>query len=428
MNITVKNISETKVELTFVLGAEELAVAEQVAVAKLAKNVKIAGFRQGKAPLNVASKNVDPMALYEETLNNAISKAVAEGFMEKEIQALDRPVVDIKKNVPGESLEFTAEVEILPKIKLGDYKKLKVTKSEVVVSEKEVEDVIERIQKGLADKKIVDREAKIGDEVMIDYIGKLDGVAFDGGTGKDYSLVLGSNTFIPGFEDGIVGKKAESTFDLGLTFPADYPSKELKDKKVIFTTTLKEIKELSLPELDDKLATKAGPFKTFAEMKADIERELTDQKKRENEEKIKDDLINQLVKASEIPVPEILLNDQVKSIEQDFMNNLMYQGLSIEQYLENNKFESKEKWLETEVKSVAEKRVKASLALAELSKAEKITATNKELDSHIDIYKQQYSKNTEMLKQFEKPEVRRDIANRLLTEKTIDKLVELNSK
>ena len=323
-------------------------------------------------------------------------------------------------------LEFTAEVDILPKIKLGNYKKLKAKTEKVVVTESDIDDIIDRTRKGFAEKKEVKRAAAIGDETVINFIGKRDGVAFDGGTGNDYPLTLGSGQFIPGFEEGIVGHKAGETFDLELTFPADYGSAELKGATVTFTTTIVAIKEVKLPELTDKFAAKTGPFKTVAELKADIKRELTFQKEREINDKLKDDLVGQLIAISHVPVPAILLEDQSKSIEQDFVSNLMYQGLSLDQYLENKGFESKEKWLETEVAAVAKKRVQAGLVLAELSKVEKIQATTDELDAHVEMYRQQYGKNPEALKQFEQPEVRRDIANRLLTEKTVERLVELN--
>ncbi len=428
MKSTTKNLSDTKVILTITIYAEELAIAGQVAVAKLARDVKVPGFRKGKTPVEVAAKNIDPNVLQEQIVDNAISKAVASAFTESKLQALDRPAVAITKYVPGEMLEITAEVEILPVIKLGDYKKLKVVSEKVEVKESEIDETVSRIQQGLAEKKDVKRAAQIGDETIIDFIGKKDGVAFDGGTGKDYGLKLGSSQFIPGFEEGIVGHKAGDVFDLELTFPTDYHSADLKGAKVTFATTLKSVKELIVPELDDKFAAKAGPFKTLIELRADIKRELTAQKEREAGEKLKDNLVKQLVSVSKVPVPEILVEDQAKSIEQDFVSNLSYQGISLEQYLENKGFETKEKWLETEVHDVAVKRVQAGLVLAELSKVEKVEATTDELDSHIEIYKQQYAKNPEALKQFETPEVKRDIASRLLTEKTVDRLVELNTK
>lgn len=427
MKTTVKNLSDTKVELTISLGAKELKDAEQVALMKLAKSAKVPGFRKGNVPASVAAKHVDPAALAEQTLEDALSKAVAEAFLEQNLQALDRPAVEVKKFVPGSELEFTAETEILPKVTLGDYKKLKAKKEAVKVEAKDVDEIIERMRTGMAEKKEVKRAAKDGDETTIDFVGKKDDVAFDGGTGKDYNLVLGSNTFIPGFEEGIVGKKPGETFDIELTFPKDYHSADLKGQKVTFTTTLNTVKEQILPELTDEFAAKAGPFTSVKELKDDIKRELTAQKEREATEKLKDELVKELVSISKVPAPEILVKDQGESIERDMTQNLMYQGLTLEQYLENKGFESKEKWLETEVKDAAESRVKAGLVLAELSKELKIEATNKELDEHVELYKKQYANNPQMVAQFDQPEARRDIANRLLTEKTVDRLIELNA-
>ncbi|MDB5168430.1 MAG: Trigger factor [Candidatus Saccharibacteria bacterium] len=427
MNTIVKNLSDTKVELTITLGKEELDAAEKVAISKLAKTVKVQGFRKGKVPPSVAAKNIDPEMLSQQTLEDALSKAVAQAYMDKGIQALDRPAVEIKKFVPGQELQFTAEAEILPTVMLGDYKNLKVEKAKINVSNDEVSEIIERMRGGMGEKKAVDRAAKDGDEVKIDFVGKKDDVAFDGGTGTDYDLTLGSSSFIPGFEEGIVGKKAGETFDLKLKFPETYHVADLKGADVVFTTTLKEVKEIVLPKLTDEFAAQAGPFKTVEDLKADVKRELTAQKEREANEKLKDSLVKQLVDVSKVPVPEILLNDQTESIERDMTQNLMYQGITLEQYLENKGFENKEKWLKTEVYEAAEKRVQAGLALAELSKAEKIEATSKELEEHVAMYKTQYANNPQMVAQFDQPEARRDIANRLLTEKTVERLVELNT-
>jgi trigger factor len=428
MKTTVNHLSDTKVELTISLGQEELAAAEQVALSKLAKKIKVPGFRQGKVPLNVAAKNVDPEALAQQTLEDALSKSVADAYMAENLQALDRPSVEIKKFVPGQELEFTAEAEILPKVKLGDYKNLKVEKEKVTVAAKEVDEIIDRMRQGFSEKKDVERAAKDGDEATIDFVGKKDDVAFDGGTGTDYPLTLGSNSFIPGFEEGIVGKKVGETFDLPLKFPEDYHAADLKGADVVFTTTLKGLKEVVLPEVDDKFAAQAGPFKTVDELKADIKRELTEQKEREAGEKTKDELVKQLIDVSEVPAPEILVKDQEDSIETDMSQNLMYQGLSLDMYLENKGFKTKEEWLDKEVHPVAEMRVKAGLVLAELSKELKIEASTEELEEHVNTYKKQYANNPQLVQQLDTPDARRDIANRLLTEKTVEKLVELNTK
>ena len=428
MKTTVKNLSDTKVSLTISVTPEELKNAELVSLDKLGKTVKVPGFRKGKVPASVVAKHIDPQTLQAELLNNAISKAVSEAFISENIQVIDRPEVEVKKYVPGSELEFTAEVEIIPAVKLGDYKKLTAKKKIEKVTEKDVTEIIDRMRQSLAEKKEVTRAAKNEDETLIDFIGKKDDVAFDGGTGTDYTLVLGSGQFIPGFEEGIVGHKAGETFDLELTFPEDYHAKELAGGKVVFTTTLKAVKEVVPAELNDEFAAKCGPFTSVDELKEDIKRELTAQKEREAIEKLKDELVSELLDVSDVPVPEVLVKDQERSIEQDFTQNLAYRGISLDSYLEAEKFATKEVWLDKEVRPAAEKRVKAGLVLAELSKVLKVEATADELADHINQYREQYANNKDALKQFEQPEVQRDIANRLLTEKTVDKLVELNTK
>ena len=427
MKTQVKNISDVKVELTISLGKEELATAEQVALTKLARDIKVGGFRKGKAPLEMVKKEIDPNALAGETAENAMSKAVAEAFMSEGIQALDRPAVEVKKYVPGEELEFTAEAEIIPKVELGDYKKLKAKKATVKVSKKEIDETIEKIRENFAEKKDVDRAAINGDEVVIDFEGKKDGVPFEGGKSEHFPLELGSNSFIPGFEEGIVGHKTGDEFDLDLEFPADYHAADLAGAKVVFTVKVGHIHEKSLPEVNDEFVTKLGEFKTVDEFKKQIEEDLKSQKESEVTEKFKDDLVRELAEISKIPVPEILIEDQKRSIEMDMQQNLMYSGLTLEQYLERLG-KTREEWLEGDVKKAAEDRVKAGLALAEVSKVEKIDATVTELDERIKQMKEQYANNKEALKQLESDEVRRDLANRMLTEKTVDLLVELNSK
>ena len=429
MKTQVKNLSPTKVILTITLGKEELNAAEQVALTKLAKQVKVPGFRKGNVPASFAAKHVDPNLLAQQTADDALSKAVAEAFLQENIQALDRPAVELKKFVPGQEMEFTAEVDILPEVKLGNYKKLGAKRGEMKVTDKDVTDILERMREGMSEKEEVNRPAKDGDEVVIDFVGKKDDIAFDGGTATNYELKLGSNSFIPGFEEGIVGKKIGETFDLKLKFPKSYHVADLADADVVFTTTLKKVKELKKPALDDEFAKKADSrVKTLVDLKKDIKQELTSQKEREVTDKLKDDLVGKLIEVSEIPVPEILLEDQKRSIEQDMTQNLMYQGLTIEQYIANQGFKDREEWQKKEVTPAAEKRVKAGLVLAELSKVEKVEATADELAEHINLYKQQYANSPEVAKQFDQPEAQRDIANRLLTEKTVDLLVELNSK
>ena len=426
MKTKLKNISDVKVELTISLGTEELKAAEQVALTKLAKEVKIEGFRKGKAPLELVAAQVDQTILGQETLENALSKAVAEAFLKEDIKAIDRPEVDVKKFIPGTELEFTATTEIMPKVELGDYKNLKVKKDTVEVSKEEVSETIDRILKNFAEKKKVDRESKDGDEVIIDFLGKKDGVAFDGGKAEKFPLELGSKSFIPGFEEGLIGKKAGDEISLDLEFPKDYHAKDLAGTKVVFEVKIHEVRENALPEINEEFLSKLGEFKTKEEFEKQIEEDLKTQKQAESDEKFKDKLVKKLAEVSKVPVPEILLEDQKQSIELDMQQNLMYSGLSLEDYLERMG-KTREEWLEKDVKEAAEMRVKSGLALAELSKVEKVESSLEELDARITQLKEQYGNSKEIAKQLSSDDVRRNLANQILTEKTIDLLVKFNS-
>ena len=428
MKTTVKKLSDTKVCLTITLGSDELNAAEQVALTKMARDLKVPGFRKGKVPVSVAAKHVNPMALQEQVLDNALSKAVAEAFMNEKLQALERPSVEVKKFVPNQEVEFTAEATVVPPVKLGDYKKLKAKPQAVKVETKDVDEIIERMQQNFVDKTEVKRAAQEGDEAIIDFVGKKDGVAFDGGSAKDFALKLGGGQFIPGFEEGVVGHKAGETFDLDLEFPKDYHAENLAGAKVVFSVTLHKVNELKLPELNDEFAAKCGPFTDIKELKADIKREITAQKEREAKEKLKDELVAELADSSKVALPELLIDDQMRSIEQDLMQNLSYRGLTMDSYLKAQGFKDKADWQKKEARPAAEKRVKAGLVLAELSKELGVEVSREELDAQISTFKQQYGKDAKLAARFDDPNVHRDIANRMITDKTIDRLVELNSK
>ncbi len=428
MKTTVKKLSDTKVVLTIVVGRDELEAAEQVALKKLSRDVKVPGFRKGHVPLSVVAKNINPNALQEQTLDNALSKAVADAFTTESIQAIERPEVEVKKFVPGDTLEFTAEATVLPEVKLPDYKKLKSRRADVKVTDADTEDIISRMQENFVEKTEVKRAAKNGDEVVIDFVGKKDGVEFDGGKAENYSLKLGAGQFIPGFEEGVVGHKAGDSFDVELKFPKDYHVGDLAGQPVVFSVTLHAVNETTLPELTDEFAAKCGPFTSMDELRADILREVEEQKKREANEKFKDELVGELADKVKVSLPEVLVEDQIRSIEQDMQQNLSYRGVELESYLSTQGFKDKDDWMAKEVRPAAEKRVKAGLVLAELSKELKVDVSHDELSAQIDTLKQYYGKDAKTAKQFDNPDVHRDIANRLITDKTIAKLVELNTK
>jgi trigger factor len=425
MKHTLEKLTDTKVKVTVELTAAELATAKKATLKEMAPHVKVAGFRKGKVPADVAEKNIDPTQLASETAQNAINIAMNDIVNKEDIRVLDQPDVNLTDFNAYEALTFTAEFEVLPEIKLGDYTKLKAEKEKVSITAKDIDEVIERIQKGFAEKVEVDRPAKNGDEAVIDFEGSKDGKLVDGATGKEYPLVLGSNSFIPGFEEGIVGHKTGDVFDLPLTFPKDYHSAELKGAKVTFKVTVVKVNEVKLPKADDELAAKSGPFTSLADMKADIKKELTAQKEKSASDNLKDALVGQLVEKSTIPLPEVLIEDQMKAIERDFNQNLMYQGMSVEQFLEVQGYKDHDELHEKEFRPAAERRVQAGLVLAELSKELKIEVSQAELEARLEDMKTQ---SPSMAAQLDSPDARRDLANRVLTEKTVDKLVELNSK
>lgn len=428
MKTTVKYLSDTKVELTIKLEPSELEAAEQVALKKLSRDIKVPGFRKGKVPLSVAQKHVDPNHLQEHTLDNALSKAVAEAFMDNNLQAIEQPQVEVKKFIPGDTLEFTAESTILPKVTLPAYTKLKTKREEVKVTDEDIDTIITRMQENFAEKSEVKRAAKDGDEAVIDFVGKKDGVAFEGGKAEGYSLKLGAGQFIPGFEEGVVGHQAGDEFDLELKFPSDYHAEDLAGQKVTFSVKLHAVKESKLPELNDEFAAKCGPFTSMDELRSDIGREIEEQKKREADEKYKDALVGELADKVKVELPEVLVEDQIRSIGQDMQQNLSYRGVTLESYVKSQGFKNEDDWRAQELRPAAEKRVKAGLVLAELSRELKVDVSRDELSEQIDTFKQQYGKDAKTAAQFDDPNVHRDIANRMITDKTIEKLVELNSK
>ena len=422
MKTSVKKLSDTKIEVSFELGKKELEDARLVALKRMASKVKVPGFRNGKAPANVVEKHADPNQLADDTLQNAVSKAVAKGFVDEKIQVLDRPEVNVTKYVPGEMLEFTATAEVMPTIKLGNYKKLKAKKAKVTVADSEVAEVLEKIRGEYAEKKPVERAAKMTDEAVIDFVGKKDGVAFDGGSGKEFALKLGSKSFIPGFEEGVVGHKAGDKFELKLKFPKDYFSKDLKGQEVVFEVEMKAVNELVLPKLDEKLAEKCGGFKTVEEFKTDIKKNLESQKNHEASERFKDELVQELVAVSEVQTPEILIEDQIRAIRQDMLQNLAYRGLTIEGYLKEIG-KTEDEWVESDVRTVAQSRVQAGLVLAELAKELDVKVDEKEVDVKLEELRYAYKNNAEAMEQLASDEVRGDVRNRLGTEKVLEGLM-----
>ena len=256
MKTTVKKLSDSRVEIEVTLDAKDLKPAKEKALEKLAKEIHVEGFRKGKVPAEVAKKFIPENDLNAETVDAAVRTTVIKAFSDNEKSPLVLPSVNVTKYVPDEVVEYTATADIIPEIKLGDYKKLGVKKEEAKVSERGIKEILDNIATSFAEKKTVKRAAKEGDEVIIDFVGKKDGEAFKGGTAKDYHLTLGSKTFIPGFEDGIIGHEPGDKFDLKLTFPKDYGVKDLAGAKTVFEVLLKQVNEITKPVIDDEMAKK----------------------------------------------------------------------------------------------------------------------------------------------------------------------------
>ncbi len=427
MKITRTNPTPTNVILTITLSANELAGAEQVALVRLGEKVKVPGFRAGKAPVAMIKKQVSSDELDAQTMSDAINAAIPSAFDGEKVQPLQRPTVEVKKYVPGQELEFTAESEILPQIKLPNYKNLTVTKSKISVTAKDVDEVVERMRTSFAEKKEVKRAAKTGDEVTIDFEGiDAGGEAFAGGSGKDYPLTLGSNTFIPGFEEGVAGKKADENFDLPITFPKDYHAAHLAGTDVTFKVSIKTIKEVTLPKVDDAFAKKTGPFLSVAELKADIKKEITAQRQNQQREEMKDELVDQLVKAVKPAAPTSLVEDQMKHIETDFVQNLAARGMNLDQFLKDKKL-TKQQWQDKDLRAAASRRIQSAMILSELSRIENIEVLPEEIQTRHEAMLRQYP-DPNMRLQLETPEARSDLANRIMTEKTLERLIDLNTK
>ncbi len=421
MKTTVKKLSDTRVEIKVVLDSKDLEPAKNQALERLAKEVKVEGFRKGKVPTDIAAKFIPDNDLNREAADIAVRSTIIEAFTKNEKSPLVIPRVEITKYVPNETLEYTATADILPEVKLGDYKNLGVKREKVEVKEADVKDVLNNIAKSFAERKAIKRAAKETDEVIIDFVGKKDGKAFPGGSAKDYHLVLGSKTFIPGFEDGIIGHEPGDSFNLDLTFPKDYGAQDLAGAKTTFEVLLKQVNEVVMPEINDDLAKKCGPFKTIADLKADIKKNIAAQNDHRLEEKYKDALIEALVKKSKISAPEILIDDQMRMIKDDITRNAASQGMTLEDYLKQAG-ETEESW-EKQARTIAEARVKASLALQVLARDQKITVKDDVVEAKIAELREIYKKSPEALKNLKDPNVKMDIRNRLVIEKTIDFIV-----
>lgn len=422
MQVTKKNLSDTKVLLSLIATKEQLDTVKKEALEHLAKDVSLPGFRQGKAPAHLVEKHVNTQSLQTEFLDRALNMLYITALTAEKLRPVAQPRVKINKFVPFDTLEVEMEVDVIGEMTLPDYKKMKVAQKKTAVSAKDIDAVIQQITKREAQKNDVDRAAKKGDQTFIDFKG-VDAktkTPIAGADGKDYPLLLGSNSFIPGFEDEIVGLKAGEEKTFTITFPKDYGVKTLQNAKVEFTVKVLKVQEVVTPKLDDAFAAKLGPFKSVAELKADIKKQLESERETQEKREYADEVIVGITKKTKVAIPDTLIDEQIDRLIAEQKQNLLYRGQTWQEFLEGQGLTEEE--YRKQLKPDAELRVKAGLVLGEIADAEKIDVTPEELEIRIGLLKKQYP-DKQMLAELEKPEARRDIASRMVSEKTIDKLV-----
>lgn len=418
MQIATEKPTTTEAVVTVSLRESEMLPIKQHVLGDLAKNLKLPGFRPGKIPADMVQKQVDQNLLQSEFLEHAINHYYPEAIQQAGLRPVAQPAIDIKKFVPFSTLEFIARMPVIGTIKLGDYTKIRKARPIVKISQKDIDEVIESLRQRAAQKQPVDRAAKDGDEIIIDFKGTdANGKPVKGADGQDYPLGLGSNTFIPGFEDNLIGMKADDQKNFELTFPKDYSLKALAGRKVKFEVTAKAVNELKLPELDDEFAASAGPVKDLKQLREDIEKELAIERQRQSDLDYESELVKELSAISKIDLPKQMVDEEVDRMMRDLQQNLIYRGQTIQEFLESEKT-TEEKYRKDVLRPQAQDRVKAGVALAEVADQESLTVTPGELDVRIKSLKAQYS-DPQTQAELDKPENRRDIASRMLSEKTV---------
>ncbi len=427
MQVTVKHLSPTKVELIVMADQALLDATKTHVLSDLTKDLNLAGFRKGHAPKALVEKNVDQAVLQSRFLDHAINDLYFGAIGEQKLRPVAQPEISLTKFVPFTTLEFKATVEVVGKITLPDYKKIKLAKKVEPATDKDVTAVLDDLRRREGKKEAVERAAKDGDEVVIDFTGvdaKTKAV-IAGATGSDYPLVIGSNSFVPGFEPELVGLKAGEEKVFVVTFPADYGAKELQKKKVSFTVTVKTVNGIKLPDLDDSLAAKLGPFKTVAELKADIKRQIQVEKANQTQRAFENELLATIAEKAKADIPATLVEEEIDRMEAEEKRNLVYRGQTWQEHLKaEGKTDAEHR---DGMREQATARVKTGLVLGEVAEAEDIRITDAELDERIGQLKRQYT-DQRMQEELLKPENRRDLGSRLLTEKTIARLTEYASK
>lgn len=425
MKVTVENGENQQVTLTIEVEAAEVNKAVEQACKRLANRVSIPGFRKGKAPRMIVERHVGKDAVLQEAFDIVAPKALSEAFDEQKIDPVTRPSVDIETLEEGKDLVFKATVTPRPEVKLGEYKGLNVPKNEVNVSDEDVEKQLKTFQDRQG--KLVDApegaEVKDGDFTTLDFKGFVDGEAFDGGEGKDYPLQIGSNSFIPGFEDQLVGAKIGEERDVNVKFPEEYHAKELAGKDATFKCTIRSIKTKELPAIDDELAKKVSKFQTLDELKADIRKNLEENAERTAENDQKSAAIEMATNNITVDIPTVMIDNRVTAMIQEMAMRLEQQGMKLEQYLQYAGTDIAK--LREQYRETAEKNVKTDLMLEEVAKAENIKVEAKDLDAEVAAMAAAYGATPQQVQKIIKEQGRiGDLAASVLRKKTAQFIID----
>ena len=398
MTATFEKTATNEGVLTFSIPQEEIQQGLTIAFNKVKGNLNVPGFRKGKVTRQVFNRMFGEEALYEDALNAVLPKAYDAAVAEASLDVVAQPKIDVKSMEKGQDWVITAEVTVKPEVKLGEYKNLTVAKQEREVTDADVEERLNQKRNQLAELVVVEEPAKEGDTVVIDFEGFKDGVAFEGGKGENYSLELGSGSFIPGFEDQLVGAKAGDDVEVKVTFPEDYQAEDLAGKEAIFKVKVHEVKEKELPELDDEFAKDVDDeVETLDELKAKIREELTATKASQAQEAVHDEALRKAVENAEVvELPHVMVHDEVHRAMDEFLNNMQRQGISPEMYYQLTN--STEADLHKQFEQDAELRVKTNLVIEAIVKAENLEATEEEIEKEIAELAETYNMPVDQVK------------------------------
>ncbi len=414
MSLQVEKLEHNMAKLTIEVSAEEVEKALQAAYLKQRGKIALPGFRKGKVPRQMIEKMYGSEVFYDEAANHMISEAYGKAYDECELEIVSQPSIDIVQLEKGKDFIFTAEVAVKPEVKLGEYKGLKVDKTSTRVTQKEVDEEIQKErERNARTVEVTDRAVEDKDEVTLDFEGFVDGEAFEGGKGENYPLTIGSGSFIPGFEEQLIGAEIDKETEVKVTFPEDYHAKDLAGKEAVFKCTVHAIKAKELPELDDEFASDVSEkAETMDAYRAEVKANIKARKEREGKEKKENQAVEQAVANAEMDIPEAMIDLQAKQQADDFARRIMQQGMSVEQYFQFTGL-TEEKMME-ELKPQAEKRIRTRLVLEAVVAAENIEVSDERLDEELQKMADSYQMEVEKLKEFmgenEKKQMKEDIA------------------